>query len=832
MTTDVTFGRWVKLRRRGLGLTQKELGRRVGYAMDTIRNVESDELRPSRQLAEKLADELGIPDTERAAFVQFARDEANTEALTLTPHPAPLPPRPTPRHPTSLPTLLTPLLGRDADVAAISEVIRERQRRLVTLTGPAGVGKTRVALQTAETLLPDFDGHVVFVGLAAVSDASLVVSAIGQTVGAREQSSRSRLDSLKDELGDRRLLLVLDNFEQVVPAAQDVVELLAACPGLVALVTSRAALRVRGEQEFPIRPLPVPHPTQAPSFEHLAASPAVRLFVDRAHDVKPDFALTSENAAVVAAICHRLDGLPLAIELAAARIRILPPPTLLARLTRRLKLLTGGPQDMPTRHQALEAALDWSYRLLAEEERRLLRSLAVFVGGCTEEAVEAVTQASGGWTGEALDGLEALMRESLLEQQGGADGEPRFVMLETIREYASDKLAASGEAEVLRGHHLDYYLTLAERAEPELRGERQLAWLNRLEAEHDNLRAALRYGLERGEGERALRLAGALGRFWAARTYWSEGRQWLTEALANSDDRPAPFRAKALHEAGVLARYQGDYSAAEAYFAASLALRRELGDRAGMAASLNNLGYLDYFHRRYASARAYHGESLALYRELGDDLGMATTLNSLGNLAWAEGDVDAAQSLYQDCLASWREAVGENHIAIAQTLNNLGNVAWAKHAYDEAGRHYEASRRLYRKLGDRAGQAWALNNLGSVAWVQGDDARAQALYGESLALFGALGDKFGLATCLCGCVSVAASLGETERAAVLAGAVEALFEALGSGLAQADQPTYERVLADVRASLGDRAFADAWARGRDLELEEVLAYALGNDRSR
>ncbi|HMN30638.1 MAG TPA: AAA family ATPase, partial [Caldilineaceae bacterium] len=535
-----TFGRWLKLRRRSLGLTQAQLGEQVGYAGETLRKVEADELRPSRQLAEKLALALKIAPDEQPAFIRFARDEATLDevVLPLQLKPPPLPSATSPtaivadRHPpqATLPLPRDPLLGREWEVSVVQNLLLRPTVGLVTLTGPGGVGKSRLALQVAANLLahltPEtgeraFPTGVYFVPLASLDDPTLVLPAIAQTLNVRETEGQPLLSALQEHLCDQQLLLVLDNFEQVLAAAPRLGDLLQAAPGLKLLVTSRTVLRLREEQTFVVPPLTLPALDSAP--EQMAATadplawpkaPALRLFVERAQTAQADFALTTANARVLAEICHHLDGLPLAIELAAARIRLLPPQAMLTRLAHPLQLLTGGARDLPTRHQTMRATLAWSYALLEDTEKRLFRQLAVFAGGGRLEAIDAVCSANEADAQAVLDVIASLLDKSLLQQQADVDGEPRFRLLRVSREYALEQLEEQGEAEAVRHRFAPHFLALAEQAEHELMGAAQQVWLDRLALESDNLRAALEICLAEQDGEIGLRLGGALWRFW------------------------------------------------------------------------------------------------------------------------------------------------------------------------------------------------------------------------------------------------------------------------------------------------------------------------------
>src|SRR6266571_7626136 len=481
-------------------------------------------------------------------------------------HPLPTPLRPrasfagsehAPPH--TLPAQLTPLIGREQEIALACTLLRRPEVRLLTLTGTGGTGKTRLGLQVAAELSDLFTDGVYFVNLAPLSDPTLVVSSITQTLGLREVAGQPLLEHLKRELQQKQLLLVLDNFEQVVSAALQVADLLAASPKLKVIVTSREVLHVRGEQEFPVPPMAVPDPAHLPDMVALAQYEALALFIQRAQAVKPDFQVTPANARDIAEICVQLDGLPLAIELAAARIKLLPPKALLARLSERLAVLTSGPHDAPARQQTLRNTIAWSYNLLEAQEQRLFRRLSVFVGGCTLEAIEAVYTAleTSTSTMSTLDSVAALIDKSILQQTEQEGVQPRLVMLETIREYGLEALTASGEMEVIRQAHALYYVTLAEKAEPELGGQQQAEWLERLEREHENLRAAMQWSLEAGEDghsrEMALQLGGALRRFWIVHGHWSEGRNFLERALAESKGVPASVQVKALVTAANLA---------------------------------------------------------------------------------------------------------------------------------------------------------------------------------------------------------------------------------------------------------------------------------------
>jgi predicted ATPase/Tfp pilus assembly protein PilF len=738
----------------------------------------------------------------------------------------------TPKHPTrlgNLPAPLTPFIGREHEIAAVSTLLRRDDVRMLTLTGTGGTGKTRLGLQVAAGLLDEFEQGAFFVDLSPIRDPALVLTAIVQTLGVREAGAQSLVESLKGYLYDKHLLLVLDNFEQVVAAGPFVTELLEAAPQLKVLVTSREALRLYGEHDFEVPPLVVPELRDLPRYEVLMQNEAVKLFINHAQAVNPRFVLSEENASLVAEICMRLDGLPLAIELAAARTKRLPLEVMFEQMNSRLALLTDGWRNKPARHQTLRSAIDWSYNLLDASEQKLFARLAVFVGGCRREAVEAVCKLEGEIGRDVEEGLESLVDKSLL-QEVMVEGAPRFTMLETIREYALERLIESGDAELLQQQHARYFVTLAEMAEPELSGPQQTGWLERLEQEHDNLRAVLIWALEGGDATLGVRLAGALVRFWQTRGHLSEGRRWFDALLSNNNGTlPVSLRAKALNHLGWLASYQGDYPAARPILEESLALWRTLENQAGIALALNNLGNVAMYQGDSDRAKMLFEESLALRRKLGDMLGIASSLNNLGNVASDQGDYERAIALHEESLALRREH-GDKWL-IAVSLNNLGLIALYQGNYGRMITLLEESLALFRELGDQDAAAFSLGNLGFAALYQNNYERAKLLFEESLAIFGEVGDKEGIANGLEGLAGVAAVQGQAERAARLWGAAEALRDAIGAPLPPADRIRYQPYLTAASTSLGRAAFAAAWAEGQVMPLEQAVAYALSESTS-
>ncbi len=614
------------------------------------------------------------------------------------------PPKTLDSHPNNLPIQPTSLIGREKEVATVQHLLRREDVRLLTLTGPGGIGKTRLGLQVAAELADQYPDGVFLVSLAPVSESAQVVPAITQTLGISEAGGQPLLALLKTALKDKHLLLLLDNFEQVITAAVQVAELLTACPKLKIIVTSRVVLHVQTEHEFAVPPLSLPDPKRLPDLGALSQYEAVALFIQRAQAVKANFAVTNANAPAVAAICARLDGLPLAIELAAARAKFFAPSALLSRLEQGLAMLTGGARDLPVRQQTLQGTIAWSYDLLTPEQQQLFRRLAVFVNGCTWEAAEVVCRAAGELEGDVLDGLLSLVDKSLLRQEESAEGEPRFWMLQLLREFGLEALASAGETEPTRQAHAEYYLRLSEEAEPELRSTHQAFWFDRVEAEHENLRAALRWSLEREKVEMGLRLAGALRWFWMGRSYLSEGRMWLTSLLGRAlGIESTHLRAKALAGASGLAWLQGDYPAA-----------RALGE-----------------------------ESVTLCRELEDKRELAFSLTWLAFTSGSQGDPKTASVLAEESVTLYRQL--ENRWGVAFALFCLANATHSLHDYSLARSYYEEGLALIRALGDKWIEALILGSLGVAAFAQGDDAVAHPLLEEGVVLLRAQRDKRDLA---------------------------------------------------------------------------------------
>ncbi len=711
------------------------------------------------------------------------------------------------------------LVGREREVAA-TRALLEDGARLVTLTGPGGTGKTRLGLQVAAELVDTLRDGAWFVPLAPLTDSALVVPAIAGVLGVRETGHEPLETTLLEELAAKELLLLLDNFEHLTVAAPMLGRIIANCPKVRLLVTSRATLRVYGERELDVPPLALPDLKRLPLLGELAAVAAVELFVERAVAIRPDFGLSEANAAAVAAICVRLEGLPLAIELAAARVRILPPDKLLDRLTKRLDLLTGGAADRDARQQTLRGAIAWSYDLLAPAEQTLFRRLGVFAGG-TFEAIEAVCGGAG--AGEILDGLESLVTKSLLRQEEGGEG-PRFFLLETIREFALERLQESGEGARLREAHAATFLELAEQAEPALRRPEQATWLERLEAEHDNLRAALGWSEEVEDTETGLRLAASLRYFWWVRGHVTEGRRWLERALERGQDGSPVARAKALAEAGFLAQQQGDYAQAYTLLDHSLTLCHQAGDTLGAAHALGYLGLVAELRGDYELAELQYEESLATYRELRDKRGINLGLNWLGALAFSKGNYDQATAYFKEQLKISRELRDTKMVAfalcnLAETLQHQGNVERAVALYGEA-------LPLLEGLGDKRAAAEVSSCLGRLELSQGNGCRAHELLCESLVVLQELGDKAAVAACLEALASVVTEQGAALEAARLFGAADALRETIGVPLPPAYRSEYDRHVGAARTIEQQIFFAAAWEEGRALSLDQAVAEAL------
>jgi predicted ATPase/transcriptional regulator with XRE-family HTH domain len=891
----LTFGNWLRQRRTELGITRDELSERVGFSLDLLRKLESGERRPSGQIAHLLADYLRIPADEREAFVIFARTGrvtlfASESTTSDAANGFRAPWRWAYKRQTNLPASLTPLIGREDEVNSLVHQIMHPKSRLVTLTGAPGVGKTRLALQVASDLVSQFENGVFLVELAPVADPDLVLQTIAHTLGLREAVDQLIAEVVLEYLRERRMLLVLDNFEQVLDAAPALVILLEASPWLKVLVTSREPLHTRGERRFPVPPLKLPESYQPASPHELLAYPSVELFVERSHMSRPDFALTEQNAGAVARICLALDGLPLAIELAAGHSGFLSPREIEARLGSRLQLLRTKGRDLSDRQRTLRGAIEWSYNLLSAREQAVFRRLGVFVGGYTIEAASAVvvmatseTAANGEPAMEAVETLEMLLDKSLItrgvsmgrgEAWGRTKAMGRLGMLETLKEYALEQLTARGEEEETRGMHARYYLAFVQEGGEHYAGLDTIPWVERVDADYSNLREALDWllgGLERNgsvkrvrggtaseagredSGEELERIAlgaelcTALFAFWERQNYLSDARAWYTVAAEDiatlvgaasykdqdmtaisraselSPELPASW-ARMLTGAGAMAYYQGDFEEARNLNERGLAIRREIGDRYGIASCLNNLGCAATDQGDYAAARLYLSETLEIARELGISWKLCAALGNLAIIETKLGHFAEARVLLDESLGIARtaELVG----GVADMLTNLGAVARLQEEYEEAQTFLDEALDKYGQLDHKAGVAQVLVQLGSVARDVGNYHEARSLYSEGLRIWAELGKKSLIADCLEGLASVSAKHGQPERAARLFGAAEHMRETTGVPLSPSERQDYDRYVAAAREGLDEARWTEAWADGRVMTADRAIAEAL------
>ena len=823
MTTSsaVTLASLLRRFRIAAGLTQEELAQRAKLSIRAISDLERGVRHaPHKDTLALLIEAMALGEGDARLLREAARRAhpprpAVTRASTVgDPVAPPL---------AGIPVSLTPLIGREREEAAIAHLLSGSDTRLLTLTGTAGIGKTRLAQQVALHMRVTYRDGTVFIPLTTINTHALVLPTIAQALGLREEPGTAVFALLRTALAEQDRLLILDNFEHVIEAAPSIVALLAACPNVKVLVTSRAALRVRGEHEFAVPPLDIPDLERLPALGDLAQYASIALFVRRAQAVCPTFALTAELGPVVAAICARLDGLPLAIELAAARIKVVSPQALLTRLDSSLSLLTRGAVDLPEQQQTMRHAISWSYDLLTEPERRLFRRLAVFVGGWTAEAADAVCAEPGEQGTGILDRLAALVDKSLVVPGEDAGGEPRFRLLELIREYASEQLTAAGEDAALRRRHAEYFLAFAETASVHLSEANQAAWFVRLSEEHANLRSVLTWAADIGAVELGLRLAVALWWFWQVRNHAQEGRAWLERLLARQGEPESAtalrVRAEALRGAGNLAWVQGDFIPAKALLEDGLALHRRAGDVRGQAHTLAALGLVADEQGEWDAATALYEEALTLFRALEDTNQIAKLSNDLAVVAYRRQQYDMAVHLCEQSLALHRQT-GDKY-SIGLVLSNLGETERALGNLARAAELLGQSLAVFEELGDKDGLAFALNNLGDVVYQQGDLRSALGLHRRSLILACEVSAKRITYAVLDGVAEMAGDLCRPDVACRLFALSAELRAKFGVPRSLGNQARYESRLLAVRSQLGETDFAAAWEAGRGLALDEA-----------
>jgi predicted ATPase/DNA-binding XRE family transcriptional regulator len=814
-----SFGEWLRHRRRELDLTQQELARQVGCAPITVRKIESEQMRPSKQLAELLCEHLGVAAGEMGRFMRFARGAEAIEPVLVEP----------PRH--NLPHPVSTFVGREREIAEIQSLLSTS--RLITLTGAGGCGKSRLALEVAHRMFAHVPDGAWLVGFAPISDGALVAPTVGAALKVREEAGRPLIETLSAYLYPRDLLLLLDNCEHLLDECAHLANtLLEACPRLRILATSREALGIQGEERFYVPSLSVPRDEHADSAAGLLRFEAAALFADRAKMAKRDFDLTASNLRPIGKICERLDGMPLAIELAAARVTTLTVGEIAERLDHCLSLLTDGNRAALPRHQTLRATIQWSYDLLLDAERVVFRRLCVFTGGWTLPAAEAVCAGEGIAASEMLDLVSKLVAKSLAtaEDRGG---EVRYHFLETVRQYGYERLVEQGELERMRDRHLDYFTDWVEELEPNLRGPQQLRCWNRIQEDHDNIRSALDWSLRGGPAERSLRLATAMYWFWQPRGYYAECLKWLTAAYAPVSSLPLTrLRVKALQltgqsgwETGKAGWEMNATGPVEGWLEKCLEFWRKSDDPWWTAFALFYLGWRRLYQAKPDVAKVAFEDAVVHARASKDNWILANSLKGLG-AATQRFDYGAARPILEESIGIWRK-VGDQE-RLADALQQLASVAHAQNDAGWAQALFEESLRLYRQVGNRSGVAMVSCELGVSLESQGSDDKASRVFGEAIAASKEAGTEHSIAWALSGLAGVAASQGDPRRAARLLGAAAAWRKSVGEDLAVwpfslADHKRWEAAAqAGLRAEAFEAAFAEGWA----MTLEDAAKYAL------
>lgn len=825
------FAELLRSHRIAAGFTQEELAERAGISIRSISDMERGVPHiPRYDTLRRLVTALSLAPEDQRAFAVAARSPGISG-----PAAASLPPPETGRlH--NVPTPLTPLIDRTQEVAQACALLAEDDVRLLTLTGPGGVGKTRVALAVVSQLAGTFGDGTYFIDLAPLSDASLVVVAIARVLAVQASGHESLGAHLVAHMREKRALLVLDNFEHMTAATPLLSSLLSACPTLKVLITSRTVVRIQGEHVLDVPPLPVPADEPDPPIVLLAEVPSVALFVARARQVRAEFALMAESAPAVAAICRRLDGLPLAIELAAARMSLLSPQVLLGRLEDCLHLLTCGPLDVPERQQTLRGTFVWSYGLLPDPAKVVFRRLAVFAGGCSLEAVEAVCHGPALSREHILDTIEVLVGHNLVRPDHTHEHVARVSMLAVIHEFAREQLELSGEEADVRAAHACYFRAFAEEAERGLRSEQQQQWVQRLDANYDNVRQALRWAHLHQELETGLRIIGGIGRFWLLRGYLDEGLRWIESILSlahstsiQAETEPptelAFLHAKAFHVAGTLACEQAQFSHAREWYERSLSLRRSIDDQQGIANTLNNLGEVARHTGQYARAVSFYQDSLTIKRSLGDRRGVASSLNNLGVVYLAVGEFIRARQPLSESLEIAR-AIGQQ-LSASYALTNLALVSRAQGDLPQAIALQRESLAMSRAGGDIANTVHALINLGDMACDQHDFATALCTYREGFSLCTRSGEQAAVIALLESTGHLCWLLDRYEDAILLYGTAARLREDIHSPVAPGEAETHRRRLDEVRAVVGEQRFSTIWRADCERPPEHLLSQVLG-----